>query len=127
MAKYQEHIRFIISTSLMILASKVFIELLYLIIFVKNKLFVANAFIPLILVLAIGQLYGIKNKKKFTWILSLIQIILIYFTSESTFGWLIGYLFKPFSLYQPYYIYFISICLVILEILKTIWLYRKLT
>ena len=126
MTKYQETIRFTIISSLMILALKVFIELFYILFFVKNKFFVANALIPLILVLSIGQIYGITKRKKMTWVLSLIQIILVYFTSESTFGWIFVYILKPFSLYQPVYSYFIAACMFTSEIIKTIWLFRKI-
>ena len=126
MKKYQDEIRLFILGSLILLSLKTFFELFYILIFVENKFYVSNGFIPLLLVLALAQIYGIIKEKKYTWLLSVFQLVLIFFTSEATFGWLFSYVFKPFSLFNISYVYFISACLLVSEAFKTIWLYKKL-
>lgn len=126
MTKYQDEIRLFIIGSLALLSLKTFFDLFYILIFIENKFYVSNGFIPLILILALGQIYGIIKEKKYTWLLSAFQLALIYFTSEATFGWLFSYVFKPFSLFHMSYAYFISTCLFASEAFKTFWLYKKL-
>jgi hypothetical protein len=125
MTKYQSELRLFILGSLALLSLKTFFDLTYIFFSVKDKFYVANGLTPLLLVLAIGQIYGIIKEKKYIWLLSALQLILLFFTSEGTFGWLFSYVLKPFSLFHMYYIYFITACLVISEGLKTFWLYKK--
>lgn len=70
------------------------------------------------------QIYGILKKIKVVWVLSLFQCVLIYFTSQGTFGWLFSYLLKPFALFQPTQSYVVICCISIGEIAKTIWFFK---
>jgi len=126
MTKYQDEIRLLIIGALALLSFKTFFDLFYILIFVENKFYVSNGFTPLVLALALGQIYGIVKGKKYTWLLSAFQFALVYFTSEATFSWLFSYAFKPFSLFHTHYAYFTSFCLFASEAFKTLWLYKKL-
>jgi hypothetical protein len=126
MTKYQNELRLFILFSLIITSLKFLFDLLYLLLYVENKFHASMVIITFMLALSLGQVFGIINNKKHIWLLSTIQFLLIYFTSEGTFGWLFNYIFKSFNLFQVSYSYFISACLLMSELFKTVWLFKKI-
>jgi hypothetical protein len=126
MTKYRHEIKLLILSSLVLVALKNLFVLIYNIIFVDEKLNLPNAILILSLVLIAGQIYGMVKEKKFTWILSFIQILTVFLIGEGTFGWLFTYLFKPIYFLGISYSYLITVCLIVSETYKTLWLYKSL-
>lgn len=126
MTKYRNEIKLLIWGSLILFTLKSFFDLSYNLIFVDEKFNISNALITLLLVLGAGQIYGMMKEKKFTWLLSAVQIILVLLMGTGTFGWLFTYLFRPIQFLGISYSYFISVCLIVSETYKTLWLYKNL-
>lgn len=126
MTKYRNEIKLLILGSLILFALNNFLVLSYNLIFVEEKFHIPNALVLLLLILAIGQISGILKEKKLTWSLSAIQIILVLLMGKGTFGWLFTYLFGPISFLGVSYSYLISVCLLVSETYKTLWLYKNL-
>lgn len=75
--------------------------------------------------LSILMLFFLLKEKKYTWIISILQIILVFFATEGTFSWAFNYIFKPIVPFMIFQKYFLSALLVVSEILKTVWIYKK--
>lgn len=83
--------------------------------------------IPLLLTvgLVFGQLYMIATGNRLAWILSALQIPLIYFLSTGTFSWFSKYILQNLVSDRQFNAYIIFGFILITELLKTVWLYRK--
>lgn len=126
MTKYRNEIKLLILGSLILFTLKSFFSLSYNLIFVDESFNIANALLTLLLILSAGQIYGMIKEKKFTWLLSAVQIILVLLMGTGTFGWLFTYLFQPIYFLGISYSYLISVCLIVSETYKTLWLYKSL-
>lgn len=126
MTKYRNEIKLLILGSLILFTLKSFFSLSYNLIFVDESFKIANALLTLLLILSAGQIYGMIKEKKFTWLLSAVQIILVLLMGTGTFGWLFTYLFQPIYFLGISYSYLISVCLIVSETYKTLWLYKSL-
>jgi hypothetical protein len=126
MTKYRNEIKLLILCSLILFLLKNLFVLSYNLIFVDEKLNLPNAILVLVLALVAGQIYGMIKEKKFTWIFSFIQIIIVFLIGKGTFGWLFTYLFEPINFLGVSYSYLITVCLVVSETYKTLWLYKNL-
>lgn len=117
----------LIKMSLALFGYKALVDFIKTIVLVDRTSLLEIGIQVIVLVLVVAQLIGIKKKFKYTWAFSAIQVVMIYFLSQGTFSWLFSYLLKPFQSYQPSHSYFMSIFLLISEIMKTIWIYRRLS
>ncbi|MEA9356978.1 hypothetical protein SHI21_12205 [Bacteriovorax sp. PP10] len=126
MTKYRHEIKLLILSSLVLFVLKNLFVLIYNLIFVDEKFNIPNAILVLLLTLVAGQIYGIIKEKKFTWILSFIQILIVFLIGKGTFGWLFTYLFEPINFLGLSYSYLITVCLIVSETYKTLWLYKSL-
>lgn len=126
MTKYRNEIKLLILGSLILFTLKSFFSLSYNLIFVDESFNIANALLTLLLIVSAGQIYGMIKEKKFTWLLSAVQIILVLLMGTGTFGWLFTYLFQPIYFLGISYSYLISVCLIVSETYKTLWLYKSL-
>jgi hypothetical protein len=126
MTKYRHEIKLLILSSLVLFALKNLFVLIYNLIFVEEKLNLPNAILLILFVLVAGQIYGIIKEKKLTWLLSFIQIIIVFLIGKGTFGWLFTYLFEPINFLGISYSYLITVCLIVSETYKTLWLYKSL-
>lgn len=126
MTKYRNEIKLLILSSLILFTLKSFFVLSYNLIFIDEKFNIPNALLALLLVLTAGQIYGMIKEKKFTWLFSFVQILLALLMGKGTFGWLFTYLFEPINFLGISYSYLISVCLIVSETYKTLWLYKNL-
>lgn len=76
-------------------------------------------------ILYAGQLVAIFRRSRIAWILSLIQIVGLYFFSDATFGYLFNAVFRPITSIVGMFPIFLSIYLFVTEGFKTYFLYRK--
>lgn len=76
-------------------------------------------------VLVVLQLYTILSVRRFAWIVSGSLVVIVYFTSVGTFGYLFEVTFRPIIHDGQVYGYLMGGWLVLTESLKTWWLVRN--
>lgn len=116
----QRYIGHIIQMSLVLLGFRTLLDFI-------TSLFIENVQDPNIVVMEFSlialvafQLLNFSKRLKFLWVLSAFQVILIYYFGLGTFGWLVDYLFQSSREHFAY-----AYLLLFMEIMKTIWLFKK--
>jgi hypothetical protein len=85
--------------------------------------------IPITLValaIAVLQFYSLFMLKKYSWVFSALQVLLIFFTSIGSFGYVFEVIFRSWILDRQTYAYLVMGWLFASEIFKTYWLYKNL-
>jgi hypothetical protein len=117
-------IRYLFLFSLTLLSFKVLFDLIIAVSFIDVVDSFALSLNFFLVFLCLGQIFGILKNHKLTWILSALQVILIYYMSQGSFSWFFSYFFRPLVTFQMIHTYLLTLFLFGTEIAKTVWLYR---
>jgi len=117
--------KYLIFVSLIIFSFKNTLDLIMHLGFIDNYNGLVLFLEATLVLLPIIQIYGMKKNANWLWSISLLQCGLIYFSSQGTFGYLVSYILKPLSSFQPVQSYVVLVCIIIAEIAKTIWFHKE--
>lgn len=117
-------IRYLFLFSLILLSFKVLFDLIIAVSFIDVVDSFALSLNFILVLICVGQIFGILKNHKLTWILSTLQVIMVYYMGQGSFSWFFSYVFRPLVTFQVTHTYLLTLFLFGTEIAKTGWLYR---
>jgi hypothetical protein len=117
-------IRYLFLFSLILLSFKVLLDLIIAVSFIDVVDSFAISLNFFLVFISLGQIFGILKNHKLTWLLSALQVIMVYYMSQGSFSWFFSYILRPLVTLQVTHTYILTLCLFGSEIAKSVWLYR---